>query len=68
MKDFPPTPDLGAVLSQLRELSQAMLGMCDCKAPDQRARDTALRAWIELRDTLVDVTLAGRDLDSSCGD
>lgn len=63
---------LAQTMQKLRDLSQAMLGVLDCKNPDGTARGEALAAWIELRETLdvlwLDPPLDGRDLDSSCGD
>jgi hypothetical protein len=72
----PPPSPLDFVLHQFRDLSQAMLGMCDCDKPDEKALGDALREWICMRDQLdiyllpnkTPIPLAGRDLDSSCGD
>lgn len=48
-----PAPNLDYVLRQFRDLSQAMIGMCDCEKPDKEARGKALTAWVEMRDKLV---------------
>lgn len=59
-----PSQPLAQTMQKLRDLSQAMLGVLDCKNPDGTARGEALAAWIELRETLdvlwLDPPLAGR--------